>query len=645
MDENFLSKSVFCFKKCCSILQQDFLLKIGKILPLLIPEGILQHLTDFPISIFFLPVKTQVLTDHASPVWQTKSQIINKNRLIRFETCILRNCKITKFKSRFYILRILVLNVFLLLINFSSFSQERYRYLILFKDKSNSGYSLDKPEEFLSKKSLLRREKNQVQLNEQDLPVNPTYLKEINALGAKIVYPLKWINGALIQMTPSLKNKVLSNQHVKGLYYPFAIDSSVTNTGNSIHKGALFYAKETTEILYGSSNTQIVQIGIDHMHKAGITGNEVLITLLDDGFTNTTSLPTFKKLMEDNRIIATMATSPDRKSVFEKGTHGTNVLSVISGYTDNNMIGGAYKAKIALAQTEESEWEKLVEEVNWIRGAEWADSLGTDIISSSLGYSQFDLPLYNHQYNQLNGNTTLVTKAANWASDRGITCVISAGNEGSSAWKYITAPADAIDILSVGAVSSSSIKIGFSSLGPSSDGRLKPDVCALGSGVRAADTDGSFGYFSGTSFSAPLVCSLVAGLMEQFPKQKASSIRDIIRKSSTLASAPNNFLGYGVPSYEKAVELISPVLETKLPKEHTISIYPNPVEIGGNLHLSAGETMDYEVEILSIHGQIIQQFHWKGEEKNISLGPIQPGKYFFRIKSAYLPQIIPIIVY
>lgn len=542
-------------------------------------------------------------------------------------------------------MRTLVLYVFLLLIQFSSFSQEKYRYLVLFKDKANSTYTLDKPEAFLSKKSIQRRDKNLVQLNEQDLPVNSTYLKELTALGAKVIYPLKWINGALIQMTPSSKNKILANEHVKGFYYPFAVDSSVANAGTSIKKGTLSYAKETTDILYGSSNTQIVQIGLDHMHKAGISGSETLITLLDDGFTNTPSLPIFKGLIDEKRLVATLTTTPDRATVFEKGKHGTNVLSVIAGYSDNNMIGGAYKAKIALAQTEESEWEKLVEEANWMRGAEWADSLGTDIIQSSLGYTQFDLPLYNHQYTHLNGNTTLATKAANWATDRGIICVISAGNEGSSTWKYISAPADALDILSVGAVSSSATKIAFSSLGPTSDGRLKPDVCALGSGVRAADADGSFGYFSGTSFSAPLVSSLVAGLIEQFPNQKASVIKDIVRKSSTLAASPNNNLGFGVPSYEKAAELLSPVLGTKDSFESDFIVYPNPVEMGGQVRINAQKKVNYEVEVINIQGQTIQQFQWDGEEKSISLGPVRTGKYFFRIKSASLLQIIPIIVY
>lgn len=542
-------------------------------------------------------------------------------------------------------MKTLVLIITTLILSFSSFAEEKYRYLVLFKDKANSPYSIEKPEEFLSKKSVQRRIKNQISVNEQDLPVNPSYLNELTALGAKVLYPLKWLNGALVQMAPSSKIKILSNSHVKGFYHPFALDSSVVAAPNSIKKGTQSYAKETTEIQYGQSNTQIVQIGLDHMHIAGITGKNVLVTLLDDGFMGTPTLPAFKSLMDEKRMVASLTTSPDRANVFEKGKHGTNVLSVITGYVDNTLIGGAFKASIALAQTEESEWEKLVEEVNWMRGAEWADSLGTDIIQSSLGYTEFDLALYNHKYNQLNGNTTIVTKAANWASDRGIICVISAGNEGSSAWKYISAPGDALDILTVGAVSSSSTKIGFSSLGPTSDGRLKPDVCALGSGVRGADADGSYGYYAGTSFSSPLVTSLVAGLLEQFPNQKANTIKDIVRKSSTLAATPNNNLGYGVPSYEKAAELLSPVLATNNVEDQSVQVYPNPVEMGGNLYFSSTNPNSYSVELINIQGQHIQEFNWQGEQRSISLGPIRSGKYFIRIKSASLLKIVPIIVY
>ncbi|RVU27032.1 T9SS type A sorting domain-containing protein [Sandaracinomonas limnophila] len=538
----------------------------------------------------------------------------------------------------------LLLYVFLILSTYTSFAQDKYRYLVLFKDKSNSPYSLSHPEEFLSAKSIQRRQKNQVAYNEQDIPVNSTYLKELSQLGAKIIYPLKWINGALIQITPSSKSKILANEHVKGFYYPFAIDSSVVTNNSLPATGTQEKTGSGTEV-YGTGTTQIVHIGLDHMHNAGIKGDNVLVTLLDDGFTNVPSLSGLKKIIDEKKIIATLATTPDRKSVFEKGSHGTNVLSVMANYSENNLIGGAYNSYFALAQTEESEWEKLVEEVNWLRGAEWADSLGTDVIQSSLGYTEFDLPLYNHTYVQMNGNTSIATKAANWATDKGIICVISAGNEGTSTWKYISAPADAVDILTVGAVSSSLLKIGFSSYGPSSDGRIKPDICALGTGVKALQIDGSYEFLSGTSFAAPLVSSLVAGLVEQFPNETAQKIKLAVKKSASLYTTPNNNMGYGVPSYEKAVEILTPILATKNNSESDFKAYPNPVEIGSSFHLSSSIAGEYSVNIINTNGQILQNFNWQGEEKNISLGPIAPGKHFIQIKSASLLRIIPIIVY
>lgn len=521
------------------------------------------------------------------------------------------------------------------------FAQQKYRYLVQFKDKANSTYSLAKPEEFLSQKSLQRRAKNQISLNEQDLPVNPTYVKELINLGAKVLFPLKWINGALIEITPNLKKAILANKNVKSFYFPFALDSSANNTGNATQNTIQSIQKQKTDINYGSSSFQNYQIGLEQMHSAGIKGKDVLITLLDDGFIGSNSLPVFDNLLNEKRVLATLTTSPNRKTVYEGGSHGTNVLSVISGYAENNLIGGAFKATVALAQTEESEWEKLVEEVNWLRGAEWADSLGTDIIQSSLGYSTFDLPFYNHTYLDMNGNNTFVTKAANWATERGIICVISAGNEGSTSWKYITAPADALHILSVGAVNVASSKVNFSSIGPSSDGRTKPDVAALGSGVRAAITDGSFGFLNGTSFASPIIASLTAGLIEQFPQASAENIRKAVRNSGNLSKSPDNSLGYGIPNYAKAVELLRPISADK----EDIIVFPNPVKLGDPLTILSAEKIKADVELVNMQGQILLFMNWEGVEKNISLGPIPTGKYFFRIKSASLLKIIPIIVY
>lgn len=604
-------------------------------------EGILQHLVFLPIDTFFEPVYKQVEILQASPVWHINNQKVINNTNRRFDTCIRIKRKISIFSFKIKNLRPLVLLTFLLLFYISTFAQQKYRYLVQFKDKANSGYSLTKPEAFLSQKSLQRRAKNEVSLTEQDLPVSPSYLKELTNLGAKVLYPLKWINGALIEMSPNVKAAILANKNVKSFYFPFALDSSASNSGNSTQYTIQSIQKKQTEINYGSSSFQNYQIGLEQMHLAGIAGKEVLITLLDDGFIGSNSLPVFDNLLNEKRLLATLTTSPNRKTVFEKGSHGTNVLSVITGYAENNLIGGAFQANIALAQTEESEWEKLVEEVNWLRGAEWADSLGTDIIQSSLGYSTFDLPFYNHAYADMNGSNTLVTKAANWATERGIICVISAGNEGASQWKYITAPADAMNILSVGAVNITSTKVNFSSLGPSFDGRTKPDVVALGTGVRAATTDGSFGFLNGTSFASPIIASLTAGLIEQFPKASAENIRKAIRNSGNLAKSPDNNLGYGLPNYAKAVELLRPVATD----QEEITVYPNPLKLGDPLTIKSAEKIKADVELVNMQGQIILFTNWEGVEKIISLGPIPSGKYFFRIKSASLLKIIPIIVY
>lgn len=251
-------------------------------------------------------------------------------------------------------------------------------------------------------------------------------------------------------------------------------------------------------------------------------------------------------------MVGTLTTSPSLKSVYVGGSHGTNVLSTIAGQSPGKLFGTAYLANFAMAQTEEDDSELIVEEANWLRGAEWADSLGTDVLSSSLGYSEFDNLKQNHTYADMNGRTTLVSKAAAWASQKGIICTISAGNEGTNTWKYVSAPADADSILSVGAVDRSGIKASFSSLGPSFDKRIKPDVSSMGLGTVVGTTTGTIATSNGTSFSAPLMAGFVAGMVQANPRNSSWQIMDAIRKSGNQASKPDNLLGHGIPNFLKA---------------------------------------------------------------------------------------------
>ena len=527
---------------------------------------------------------------------------------------------------------------FILLVLFfasSATQAQTYRYLILFKDKASNTYSVNNPEAFLSSKSLERRRKNRISISSQDLPVSKAYLDQVKTTGAAILFPLKWINGALITQKPSELKKTLALSSVKGLYWNFPADSSSANQIQSGTQANLISSD------YGNSITQITQLGIDQMHSKSIRGEGTLITLLDDGFKSANTVPYLQKLVTEKRIIATLTTDPTVNSVYSTGGHGTNVLSTIAGFESGKLIGTAYEASFALAQTEESSHELIVEEANWLRGAEWADSLGTDILSSSLGYSIFDNPLHNHSYADMNGKSTLVSKAASWAASKGILCTVSAGNEGANTWKYITAPADADSILTVGSVNALGGLSSFSSIGPSFDGRTKPDIVAMGSSTVVGYIDGRIGISNGTSFSAPLIAGLAAGLIQAFPAHSAQQIRNGILKSGSQFSRADMLLGFGIPNFDKASKSMDLILANE--EELKFSIYPNPVSPGVALHIST-PFHSAQVEMLNNAGLIVHTFQLNQRESTIYLGPFVSGKYYFRFTTESTTQTYPVLL-
>jgi subtilisin family serine protease len=513
---------------------------------------------------------------------------------------------------------------------------QTYRYLILFKDKASNSYSVNNPEAFLSSKSLERRRKNRIAITSQDVPISTTYLDQVKTTGARILFPLKWINGALITQKPSELKKTLALNCVKGLYWNFPADSS---SAKQIQSGIQSKAISPD---YGNSATQINQLGIDQMHAKNILGQGSLITLLDDGFKHANTVSYLQHIYTEKRIIATLTTDPEISSIYSAGGHGTNVLSTIAGYESGKLIGTAYKASFALAQTEESGHELIVEEANWLRGAEWADSLGTDIISSSLGYSIFDNPLYNHAYKDMDGKSTLVSKAAGWAASKGILCTISAGNEGANAWKYITAPADADSILTVGSVNGLGGLSTFSSVGPSFDGRIKPDVVAMGSNTVLGYTDGTIGISNGTSFSAPLIAGLAAGLIQAFPRHTSQQIRKAIIKSATQYTSPTIFLGFGIPYFDKSSSLMELVLGNE--EDHSaLQIYPNPISPGVALHISI-PLPSAQLDIFNSNGIAVYTINLNQAESIIYLPPFVSGKYYFRFTTESTSFIKPVLL-
>jgi len=428
------------------------------------------------------------------------------------------------------------------------FSQTKYKYLVLFNDKNNSPYSVNSPLDFLSQKAIDRRFKQGITIKPTDFPPNPAYISSIQQTGATVIYKSRWMNAALVEATETQKNTILGLPSVKGIEF----NRPLKQVRQPSVKDK--FAIENTESLnYGDATSQIQLLGADAMHNLGFHGEGMLVALLDDGFLNVNTSACLQHLVLQNKIVKVYDFVDNDNTVYTQGGHGTAVLSTMAGYIENQMISPAFGASVALFRTEDISSETPLEEANWLFAAEMADSLGADIISSSLGYSTFDNSVDNYTPSMMDGKTALGTRAADLAAATGMVVVISAGNSGNdSSWQIITAPADADSVLAIGAVTRTGAYASFSSRGNSADGRIKPDVVAVGSGTALCNTSGFASTSNGTSFSAPLVAGLVAGFWQANPYLTAQEVTRAIRKSGHQFSSPTIQLGYGYANFSRA---------------------------------------------------------------------------------------------
>ncbi len=483
----------------------------------------------------------------------------------------------------------------------------RDRYVIFLSDKDGTAYSLDRPLEYLSPAALERRELQGIALDSSDLPVNADYVAQLAEAGAEVYYTSRWLNAVMVDGDQDADAyRALNFVDRVELIKPTRSEGGRKKQGSS-YAGKLPAAAPENPEAQLLNMLQNEMLGIDAMHQAGYTGKGVSVAVFDGGFKGVDTVAYFRHLYENGQMIPGydfVGNSPD---VYRYGQHGTEALSCIAAYQPGVLEAGAYEANIMLCITEESGSEYRVEEYNWLFAAELADSAGIDIISTSLGYTTFDDPAMNYEYEDLDGNTAVITRAVNLAAQKGILCVISAGNEGSGRWRYVSPPADAIDVLSVGAVSSSGDRVSFSSFGPTADGRVKPDVSALGLQTVVVNARGEVVRSNGTSFSAPLITGLTAGVWEAFPGETNLEIIERIRLAGNSSLAPNNELGYGIPTFSAA--LLVPVPDEEEIREANYRVYPNPIE-SGKLFVEA-KTRDLsfpvDVRIYNSTGQLVTQ--------------------------------------
>ena len=465
--------------------------------------------------------------------------------------------------------------LFLLISSFSwvNLTWSQGNYWVEFTDKGmNASSSFDK-EQFLSPNALNRRLFFNLPITNSDLPIDTNYIAAIYSLEAQLKYQSKWLNGIVVETSNSnFKNLTLKLPFVKRVVF------LPSGKSQSLNKFSLMESsvEDLPDPGYGFARSNIQMLNGEFLHSNGFKGQTIDIGVMDNGFQLVNTNRFFDTLNLLNRIHGVYNFVENTTNVFSNGDHGAYVMSTLAANIKDTLVGTAPMGNYYLFSTEDNNAEGLAEEINWALAAEWADSaLGTWVVlTTSLGYSQgFNDASTNHTYSDMDGNTTLITKAADLAAQKGLLVVNSAGNEGSSSWKYITAPADGDSVLAVGAVDMAIEAAEFTSFGPSADGRVKPNVSALGLRVVAAKYDGTLQSINGTSFSCPIAAGLVACLWQAFPDRTNMEIIQAVEQSAHLYFAPDEQLGFGVPNFKVAYD----ILELRaFNQENGLILYPNP---------------------------------------------------------------------
>jgi serine protease AprX len=526
--------------------------------------------------------------------------------------------------------------LFILIITFyckGLFCQTPGKYRVEFTDKNYTPYSLSNPGQFLSEKALNRRIKQNTPVTIDDIPVNAYYLDSIQKLGLTILNTSKWFNSAsvFIDDTSVLNklNKITFIKSFKKTAHTNSIKSSVINKYPIISEE---YSQQTLNPSYGSAFSQINQVNGDYLHQLGFKGDNMVIAVIDVGFYKANSLSAFDSIVANNHILGTKDFVEPGDDVYTKGTHGSYVLSIIAGNIPGTYIGTAPNASYWLLRSEDTRSEFPIEEDNWIAAAEFADSAGVDIINTSLGYYNFDDPNIgpDYKYSDMNGKTARISIAADIAASKGILVVVSAGNEGNKPWHYISAPADALNVLSVGAVDSEENLASFSSVGPSADGRIKPDIAAMGLATAYQSDNGDIKNGNGTSFSAPIISGLAACLWQAFPNLTNNDIIKFIKLSSNKANFPNNKTGYGIPNFETAYNLAA--YSTQLPQNND-RVYPNPCSNFICINVNDFTQSNIFIEIYNTAGIKVLQTSIPFQSPIVlidEMHKLQPGVYIIR---------------
>ncbi len=488
------------------------------------------------------------------------------------------------------------------------------KYWITFTDKLNTPYSVSQPDQYLSERAIQRRDNQGINIDIKDLPVNDSYVDSImNSGNFVLLGKSKWFNAVILDTKDtlaldSIQNYTFVNQIRQVKLFKKPLEEKII----PLEDKSIINASVVYHYPYGYGYNQLALHNAYQLQDMGFRGQGMHIAVIDAGFFNADQLDGLQHVFEDGRILSTKDFVAGGDSVYEDHYHGAAVLSVIAGKQEGVFIGSAPEASFHLLRTEDAGSETWLEEYNWVLAAEYADSVGADIINTSLGYSEFDDTLQNHTYADMDGNTTVIAIASDIAASKGILLCTSAGNSGASPWQYITTPADADSVLTVGAVDSLGIRAPFSSVGPSSDGDVKPNVCSVGwNTYMISPWANEIMQGNGTSFSSPMMAGMVACLWQALPDKSNMDIKMLVEQSSSQYNAPDSLLGFGIPDFYKIYNEQTGV-EYLTPQQDIIErVFPVPFQQNTQVvYVSSNNQMVY-LELLTTEGKIIYSKGYK----------------------------------
>ena len=504
--------------------------------------------------------------------------------------------------------------------------------LVFLLDKEDVATSIANPISIMTQDAIDRKALQNTPIDERDVPVNEAYITQLkNTPGISVHAKSKWMNAVYVRGTEGDIDDLVTSDFVSSVEF---MDKSLnfgTGTGTTRDKFAIENQQSRIIYNYGAAANQTTMLKVDYLHEQDFTGDGMVVAVLDSGFPNVMNNPAFSHIVSDGRLLGTYDFALRQENVDGTGSHGAQTFSDIGGFILDQFVGTAPEASFYLFRTEYGPTENPVEEAWWVEALERADSLGVDVVNTSLGYQDYDNSSYDHSYADLDGQTTIGARGANHAFDKGMILVTSAGNDGNG-FTYVGTPGDSAGMLTIGAVDEDGDYVSFSSIGPTIDGRIKPDVMAQGRDAAVVSSNGNVTTSNGTSFSSPIMAGAVASLWQARPEVPNAQIMQVVRESAHLFNNPTDQMGYGIPNFEDGLNaLLILGVEDQLLKEQ-FALYPNPVKTNINISFPEG-VLQADFIVYNIIGEQVLNTKISNVNNWVDLSELVSGMYFATIKS------------